>query len=260
MSPITFRKRQSSALKSLSVQDLSSDLIPVTGKTSFAIVIHNLLSPDECSSLIRRAEDEGFDHALIHGPDGKEVLNQTVRNCGRCIIDDEQLSNTIYQRIRDAVRGTVWEKKMQTFTLRKHHDGDSLTASAVGLNERMRFLKYEPGQFFAPHHDIRYVRGPEFGPRAGETSYVTVHIYLNDKVKGGSTRFLCGTRYYDVNPKVGSVLIFDHDLLHEGSKVTSGVKYSVRTDIMYRNPAFVEDKGVLDTPSTIGSDDGSDVA
>lgn len=259
MTPITFRKRQSSALKRPLIQDLSSDLVPVTGKTSFAIVIHNLLSPDECSSLIRRAEHEGFDHALIHGPDGKEVLNQSVRNCGRCIIDDDELSNAIYQRIRDALRGTVWEKKLLTFTSRKQHVNDSRTATAVGLNERMRFLKYEPGQFFAPHHDIRYVRGPEFGSRAGETSYVTVHIYLNEKVKGGSTRFLCGTRYYEVDPKVGSVLIFDHDLLHEGSKVTSGVKYSVRTDIMYKNTDVVVEKGVMGTPSTIGSDD-SDVA
>lgn len=36
-----------------------------------------------------------------------------------------------------------------------------------------------------------------------------------------------------MTPKTGSVLIFDHDLLHEGSKVTSGIKYSVRSDIMY---------------------------
>ena len=93
--------------------------------------------------------------------------------------------------------------------------------------------------FTAPHQDIQYTRGPEFGPKAGEASYITVQLYLNDKFKGGSTRFLSGsvknpgTRYYDVKPKVGSVLIFDHDILHEGSEVKNGTKYSVRTDIMY---------------------------
>ena len=91
----------------------------------------------------------------------------------------------------------------------------------------------------APHQDIQYTRGPEFGSKAGEASYITVQLYLNDKFKGGSTRFLSGsvknpgTRYYDVKPKVGSVLIFDHDILHEGSEVKNGTKYSVRTDIMY---------------------------
>ena len=94
--------------------------------------------------------------------------------------------------------------------------------------------------YTAPHQDIQYTRGPEFGPKAGEASYVTVQLYLNDRFKGGTTRFLCGSvkkpsksRYYDVKPKVGSVLIFDHDILHEGSEVKNGTKYSVRTDIMY---------------------------
>jgi hypothetical protein len=37
-----------------------------------------------------------------------------------------------------------------------------------------------------------------------------------------------------VNPKAGSVLIFQHKgLFHEGSKVTKGTKYTMRTDILY---------------------------
>ncbi|EED89377.1 predicted protein, partial [Thalassiosira pseudonana CCMP1335] len=187
-------------------------------KHSFAILLDNLLTPEECASLLRRAEDEGFDHALIQGPGGKEILRQDIRACGRCIIDDAALADAVFQRIMNAVQGT---------------DNEYNAVTAVGLNERLRFLKYEPGQFFAPHQDIRYIRGPDSGPRAGETSHITVQIYLNEKCKGGSTRFLCGRRYYDVTPKTGSVLIFDHDLLHEGSKVTSGIKYSVRSDIMY---------------------------
>ncbi len=116
-------------------------------------------------------------------------------------------------------------------------DANSLSVvTAVGLNERMRFLRYGPGHFFAPHQDLRYVRGPECGPKAGEMSYVTVQLYLNDKFKGGVTRFLSGKdgkRHFNVTPKRGSVLIFDHDLVHEGSMVTDGIKYSVRTDIMF---------------------------
>eukprot|EP01083_Nonionella_stella_P135680 412744_1 len=102
------------------------------------------------------------------------------------------------------------------------------------------YIIFRPGHFFAPHQDIQYTRGPEFGPKTGETSYITVQLYLNDNFKGGPTQFLCGSvqnpgksRYYDVKPKVGSVLIFDHDILHEGSEVKNGTKYSVRTDIMF---------------------------
>jgi hypothetical protein len=35
-------------------------------------------------------------------------------------------------------------------------------------------------------------------------------------------------------------LLFQHQLLHEGSEVTSGVKYVVRSDVMYRTRVNVE--------------------
>jgi hypothetical protein len=132
----------------------------------------------------------------------------------------------------------------------------------------MRFLKYTKGHFFAPHQDIRFTRGPEFGERAGETSQITVQIYLNDKFKGGSTRFISGIRYYDVQPRIGSALVFEHDLLHEGRMVTKGQKYSVRTDIMYNNPKkqiilssplrLVEDVSTIAAPQDVAQECAQD--
>lgn len=233
------RLRSISVTKPIVIEDLSKQLIPIMSSKPFAVVLHNLLSPEECANLIRRAEDEGFDDALVQGPDGKQILRQDIRSCGRCIIDDVGLADAIFIRIFNALRGTELEKKIThapwtTASLSKSGENvNNEPITAVGLNERMRFLKYQPGHFFAPHQDIRFVRGPDCGDKAGETSYITVQLYLNEKFKGGATRFLCGKRHYDVKPKVGSVLIFDHDLLHEGSKVTGGIKYSVRTDIMF---------------------------
>ena len=37
-----------------------------------------------------------------------------------------------------------------------------------------------------------------------------------------------------VSPKAGTALIFNHDTLHEGLPVTEGVKYIIRTEVMYR--------------------------
>lgn len=37
-----------------------------------------------------------------------------------------------------------------------------------------------------------------------------------------------------VTPRAGTALIFNHDALHEGEPVTLGVKYIIRTEIMYR--------------------------
>ena len=37
-----------------------------------------------------------------------------------------------------------------------------------------------------------------------------------------------------VTPKQGTALVFNHDTLHEGLPVTEGIKYIIRTEIMYR--------------------------
>jgi hypothetical protein len=39
----------------------------------------------------------------------------------------------------------------------------------------------------------------------------------------------------DVDPKVGRVLIFQHRrLLHSGDEVTAGIKYTMRSDVMFQ--------------------------
>ena len=40
-----------------------------------------------------------------------------------------------------------------------------------------------------------------------------------------------------VAPKPGLMLAFDHELRHEGALLKAGVKYCVRTDVMYRKVA-----------------------
>ena len=66
---------------------------------------------------------------------------------------------------------------------------------------------------------------------------MTLQIYLNDVESGGETSFFIGPNEADkvrVNPTTGMVIIFQHDILHEGSPVNSGVKHVIRTDVMYR--------------------------
>ena len=51
---------------------------------------------------------------------------------------------------------------------------------------------------------------------------------------GKSTLMDLLPRFHDVSvtPKTGLALLFQHFLLHEGSSVTSGVKYVLRSDVM----------------------------
>ena len=93
--------------------------------------------------------------------------------------------------------------------------------------------------YFRPHFDGTYTR-----PDNSERSYITIQLYLNEGFKGGNTTFLYGKaqeswKFWEkkdvgVVPKTGRVLVFQHDILHEGSLLEEGIKYSVRTDVMYK--------------------------
>jgi len=221
-----------------SVQDLSNDLIPIIGKVKFAAVIHNLFTHQECRELIDMTEKKGYTDALVHGPDGTEILRRDVRNSGRCIIDDEDVARSWFERMVQALEGTVVQDRLfDAHWLTNHEDGGKnkqcSSLRAVGLNERLRFLRYHPGQYFGVHRDNAFVRGEGFGPSTGEESHLTFLLYLNDKMEGGQTRIGSCGRYLDVVPETGSVLIFDHDIMHEAIKITSGRKYCCRTDVMF---------------------------
>ena len=148
--------------KKVILHDISKELIPITGTNKFAILLHNVLTPSECSNLIKRAEQTGFDNALIQGPNGKQILRTDIRSCERCIIDDEELADMLYSRILSAIEGNEELEKKLIFAPWIHNSSSSSVVyhnrrcstgtdnsdrmgklKSVGLNERMRFLKYK---------------------------------------------------------------------------------------------------------------------
>ncbi|KAF7304816.1 Fe2OG dioxygenase domain-containing protein [Mycena kentingensis (nom. inval.)] len=104
-------------------------------------------------------------------------------------------------------------------------------------NSNIRMYKYAPEQYFGPHYDDD-CRDTMTGAR----SEWTLLIYLTgneDGVEGGETLFYPKAKGKDpiVAPlKRGSALLHRHGrdcLLHEGSAVRKGVKYVLRSDIMF---------------------------
>ena len=201
------------------------------------IIVHGVFSKTDCEELIASAEGQGLEEALVNFGGGRQQKVTDVRDSGRCIIDDPATAGEnvhLATRVGQTATAIFQTKGGSAIGLFFHPRQSDWTP--VGANERLRILKYGPGKYFKPHFDGTYVRGLEVGTdHLGKTSFVTLQLYLNEGCRGGETTFLnddC-TQVSSVVPKQGSVLLFQHNLLHQGSTVQSGLKYVVRTDAMY---------------------------
>ncbi|MCJ1318526.1 hypothetical protein MMC15_003856 [Xylographa vitiligo] len=202
----------------------------------YAVVLENVLTAAECEQLIQAAEattSAGWEPAMINVGGGRQELALDTRNCGRIIWDDSEIIGKIWSRVKDHV------PELQSFCNYPGHKWEE-TWQMTRPNERMRFLKYGVGQYFDAHCDGAYVT-----PDNTERSFYTLHLYLNEsdpegpdgELVGGSTEFhsMNMKRSYKVIPKIGRVLIFQHrGLLHSGEEVLCGMKYTLRTDLMYK--------------------------
>mmetsp|Transcript_35223 Transcript_35223/g.41551 ORF Transcript_35223/g.41551 Transcript_35223/m.41551 type:complete len:250 (-) Transcript_35223:245-994(-) len=229
-----------------SVEDLSPKLESWEGPNHVALILHNVFSPEECQSLIERSEKHGYEPALVNIGSGAQMRMDEIRSSNRSIIDDPILAQEIWSRIRKIINddpkllAPTWTPMFGKF-------------EAVGLNERLRFLRYDQGHFFSTHQDGTYIRKHEAGEsRVGERSLITCQLYLNEGFIGGSTGFESyhdrNHLRYDVIPKMGSILLFEHGLNHEGATLIEGRKYVIRTDVMYTDrgsPDYETDPIVL---------------
>ena len=170
--------------------------------------IDNFLSPEKCNELIELSEKIGYDAATIETAFGPRRVDE-VRNNTRAFLKSIWLSDELWGKL----------KPFSPAPIGKSH--------AIGLNELFRFYKYQPGQQFKKHRDGSYQRNTT------EFSVYTFMIYLNSDYTGGETTF--GNTV--VKGQTGMGLIFLHNLLHEGSTVNSGLKYILRTDIMFKHGA-----------------------
>ncbi|KAI0256632.1 hypothetical protein BJV78DRAFT_294774 [Lactifluus subvellereus] len=118
---------------------------------------------------------------------------------------------------------------------------NSSARPAHSFNSNIRLYKYTPSQHFNPHYDdsvrdaktgaisewtlLVYLTGVEDGVQGGETIF-----YPNSKAKASEAMAVPLTR--------GTALLHRHGnecLLHEGSQVRNGIKYILRSDIMFVN-------------------------
>ena len=177
--------------------------------------IANLFTRDECLRLIDLAESIGFEAASVRTASGPKMMSH-IRNNDRVVLNDPELA------------GEMWSRVAAYLPML---DG----CLPTGVDSQLRFYRYVPGQEFKRHKDGAVTN------EEGETSKLSYLVYLNDDCEGGATSFrdyreVAGKREkieQIVNPTIGSALLFRHERWHEGTPVTVGVKYVLRTDVFY---------------------------
>jgi len=133
-----------------------------------------------------------------------------VRNNERAIVESREWVGTLWKRLSDVPLPSI--------------EGER----PVGLPREIRFYRYSNGQRFKMHKDGPWTEN-------GVSSKLTFLVYLNDGFVGGATDF----REFNISPKLGSALLFVHDTWHEGAAVVEGVKYVLRSDVLYGPAAGV---------------------
>ncbi|KAL9593286.1 MAG: hypothetical protein Q9219_007619 [cf. Caloplaca sp. 3 TL-2023] len=208
----------------------------------YACILDNVLSPTECANLVRAAKaqtkDGEWQQATINAGFSGQQVDPETRLCGRIIWDNELLASRIWARCRDHIPELLLLRDKPGITGGGGHlMKEDWSYELQGLNPSMRFLRYFDGNYFRPHLDA------PFHTQSGETSFLTLHLYLNEAnedslLQGGATTFHAhdySGRYMNVVPKTGRVLLFQQKgMLHSGADVTRGVKYTMRTDVLYK--------------------------
>ena len=177
----------------------------LTKLTDTIFTVEDFLTRQECLDMIVKSEGVGYELAKVNTASGTKVRTD-IRNNSRAFYNSEELAQELWAKIQPFVLTPI------------------ANSTAIGLNELFRFYRYQRGHQFKGHFDQSYIRNER------EASYFTFMVYLNDNFQGGDTTF----RGLRVQPRQGMALLFLHSLYHEGSEVTQGVKYVLRSDVMYR--------------------------
>ena len=214
--------------------------------------IKNILTSQECDNLIIKAEKAGFSPSPPSGGGHGQTPRTGARTSQFYVYDDKDFANKLWERLKDYVPTNLRDIKpvpyMNSFT-----QGDEF--KPVGVNDHLRFYKYDPGQYILKHDDYRMSRfryDKEKDKYYEQMSFLTIVIYLNEDFQDGRTlfwtkyattgttghcRFIRDVEFTEsdlqIVPELGKAVIHDHMVQHEGEPPKKSTKYILRTDILH---------------------------
>ena len=193
----------------------SLESIPLPSIAGYVHTIREVITPAEASAIITTAESLGFSPALLNIGGGQQIAAPEIRKSDRVIVDSIPFANELFARLR-----AVLPPEM---------DGRPI----AGLNERLRILKYTDADYFRAHQDGHFV-----ALDGKSISLLTVLLYLNADYEGARTTFFNAVdgslgEGVEVVPETGMAAVQDQVIWHSVPPLISGVKYAIRTEVMY---------------------------
>ena len=123
------------------------------GSSKFILGLKNVFSEQECQELINRSEQHVYESALVNFGGAGYVVDKRARDSDRVMLDDPTAAAEIFRRVRPWLPDQIGG------------------CHVCGVNERLRFLRYNTAQQFAPHYDGCYKR-----PDGRELSFLTIQV------------------------------------------------------------------------------------
>jgi hypothetical protein len=208
------------------------------------IITSEIFDSLDCDNIINNAEKYGLRK--------KDSYDKKTRQSDQLCIIDTDLAETIFNSLIDIVQKEFKDVKPCGLNV------DDLWELQC-VNPCIRINSYKaPSIGFLPHYDGAYSESDSV------KSALSIVIYLNDNskekkdyYKGGKTIFYDkphkievpgmtvdeeikinqGLDHYEklcIKPEKGKCIIFGQNVLHTSSKITKGIKYIIRTDVIYK--------------------------
>lgn len=154
--------------------------------------IDNFLNESVCNDILQTLTQTKFDRARQYeqGRHNKELFTE-----------DEVITNMIKSHVEKL---RIDKRKVKAFSF------------------PFEFYRYDVGDYIQPHTDSPIILSNSL------TSNFTALIYLNDNYFGGETFFL--EKQFNIKPKKGSLILFQHHLVHEAQKIVVGTKFIYRSN------------------------------
>lgn len=197
------------------------------------ITINKFFSPELCQELISSFE-KGIN---LETTPLRKLKEYAVRVNDRWSTTDYESSQKLWQYLKQLLiqENEYGYEDPETAAIKRDFE------QAIGLNPQLRVYRYRKGHHFGQHYDESVSCAMDAKGKSKGQTHWTLLIYLtgDEEFVGGGTIFypdIRGIEPLNIHPTKGMALLHKHGddcLRHEGELVKDGVKWVLRSDVVF---------------------------